>query len=111
MAPAISPTNQWDFYSVPVPPLFQSATPTSDVRDGFVATSDAQAVFAYFKKAAKTGSLEYEQDLDANGVKDGVQYDRTVLGAGVSGPPDGIISAADAQLAFSQFKFNYNCKG
>jgi len=77
--------------------------------DATVSASDAQAVFAYFKIAAKTGSLEYEQDLNANGVKDGFEYDRSYLGPGQTGAPDGIVSASDAQLAFAQFKMAYHC--
>lgn len=37
--------------------------------------TDAQAVFAYFKKGAHTGPLDYEQDLNLKGIKDGVEYD------------------------------------
>ena len=66
-------------------------------------------MFGYFKKTAKIGSLEYEEDLNGNGIKDGVEYDRSFAGPGASGPPDGIIGASDAQLAFAQFKRAYRC--
>ena len=105
----LDPWNKWDFYSVPVPALFSAADPTTDFRDRFLSASDAQAVFAYFKKAAKTGTLEYEQDLNLNGIKDGIEYDRTFVSPAKSGPPDGFISAQDAQLAFAEFKLNHNC--
>ena len=105
----LDPTNPWDFYSVPVPALYLAANPQTDFKDSAISASDAQAVFAYFRKNAHTGTLEYEQDLNLNGVKDGIEYDRSVLGSAKSGPPDGSISAQDAQLAFSEFKAGYLC--
>jgi hypothetical protein len=78
-------------------------------RDSAVTASDAQAVFAYFRAGARLGTTLYEQDLNQNGKKDGIEYDRSVLGPGHSGPPDGVVSAADAQLAFAQFKMGYSC--
>jgi glucose/arabinose dehydrogenase len=107
--PALSPGDPWDFYSVPVPALFAAANPAVVFKDATVSSSDAQAVFAYFKRAAKLGTLEYRQDLNHNGVQDGVEYDRSVVGPGHSGPPDGVVSAQDAQLAMAQFKLGYHC--
>ena len=107
--PATDPENPWDFFSVPVPALFAAPNPLVVYKDKAVGAGDAQAVFAYFKKAAKTGSTEYEQDLNDNGIKDGMEYDRSVLGPGMSGPPDGVVAASDAQLAFAQFKLGYSC--
>jgi hypothetical protein len=101
--------DQWDFYSVPVPALIVAASPTTDFRDSAVSAGDAQAVFQYFKAFAKTGTAEYEQDLNQNGIKDGIEYDRTSLGSAASGPPDGVVSAQDAQLAFSEFAANFHC--
>ncbi len=101
--------NTWDFYSVPVPALFAAPFPATESHDGIVRASDAQAVFGYYKKGAKTGSVEYEQDLNNNGIKDGIEYDRSFISAAHTGPPDGIISAMDAQLAFAQFKLQYRC--
>ncbi|TAK62615.1 MAG: hypothetical protein EPO22_07345, partial [Dehalococcoidia bacterium] len=109
LVPPTDPNNPWDFFSVPVPALYAASNPLIVFRDSVVSATDAQAVFAYFKKAAKTGSLEYEQDLNGNGVKDGIEYDRSVAAPGVSGAPDGVVSATDAQLAFAQFKFGYHC--
>jgi hypothetical protein len=105
----LNPNDQWDFYSVPVPALMAAANPLVGFKDNVVGASDAQAVFAYFKVGAHTGSTEYEQDLNANGVKDGTEYDRSVVAPGVSGAPDGVVSASDAQLAFAQFKLGYHC--
>jgi len=55
------------------------------------------------------GSPEYEQDLNGNGIADGIEYDRSFVAPGASGPPDGVIGALDAQLAFAQFKMGYRC--
>jgi hypothetical protein len=106
----LNPTNPWDFFSVPVPALYIAADPTHDFKDGVVSASDPQAVWGYFKRGAKAGTTDYEADLNENGIPDGLEYDRTVAGPNAaSGPPDGVISASDAQLAFGQFKLGYNC--
>jgi hypothetical protein len=105
----LDPLNPWDFYSVPVPPLFAAPDPTIVFKDNMVSSSDAQAVFGYFKAGAKTGTPVYEQDLNNNGVKDGLEYDRSVIGPAKSGPPDGVVTVRDAQLAFAQFKLGYRC--
>ncbi len=111
LAPPTNPNNAWDFYSVPVPALFAAPSPSTDFHDNIVGAGDPQAVFGYFKKGAKTGSPDYEADLNGNGIKDGIEYDRSVIvgSPGASGPPDGVVSAADAQIAFAQFKFGYKC--
>ncbi len=107
--PALSPLNQWDFYSVPVPALIAAPSPQGKTKDSAVGAGDAQAVFAYFKANARAGSTVYEQDLNGNGIKDGIEYDRSIAGPGRSGPPDGAVGAAEAQLAFAQFKLGYHC--
>jgi hypothetical protein len=109
LVPATDPFNQWDFYSVPVPALFAAPNPLVVFKDSAVTAADAQAVFAYFKAGAHTGTTLYEQDLNNNGIKDGLEYDRTVVGPGRSGAPNGTVSAQDAQLAFAQFKLGYHC--
>ncbi len=109
LVPPTNPSDAWDFYSVPVPALFAAPNPSIVSADNVVGAGDGQAVFGYFKKGAKTGSLEYEQDLNGNGIKDGLEYDRSVIGPGTSGPPDGAVTATDAQLAFAQFKRGYKC--
>jgi hypothetical protein len=109
LTPPTDPNNPWDFYSVPVPALFSAPNPTTTFPDNVASGADAQAVFAYAKKGARTGTTEYEQDLNLNGVKDGIEYDRSVAGPGMSGPPDGVISGQDAQLAFAQAKLGYHC--
>jgi hypothetical protein len=105
----LDPTDQWDFYSVPVPALINASNPAGEKADKIVAAGDAQAVFAYFKVAAHSGTTAYEQDLNGNGIADGLEYDRKNAGSPRSGAPDGAISAADAQLAFAQFNAGYAC--
>ncbi|TAK62277.1 MAG: carboxypeptidase regulatory-like domain-containing protein, partial [Dehalococcoidia bacterium] len=105
----LNPVNQWDFFSVPVPALFVAPNPALVHKDKIVSAADAQAVFAYFSKGAMIGNPFYEQDLDGDGAKDGLQYDRSFDGPGRTGPPDGIISAVDAQLAFAQFSAARKC--
>lgn len=101
------PSDPWrDLYSVPVPSLL--AQPQAH-RDNVVTPSDAQAIFAYFALGASTGDSIYEQDLNGNQAKDGWEYDRVVLGSGILGPPDGLISAQDAQAAFAQWKKGTAC--
>ena len=100
----LNANNAWDFYSVPVPALYAAPSPLTTFKDNAVSASDGQAVFGYFKRGAKTGQADYEADRNANGIKDGLEYDRTVAGPGKSGPPDGVIGASEAQVAFSQFK-------
>ena len=109
LAPATNPGDPWDFLSVPVPALIAAQDPLVVFRDNAVAAADAQAVFSYFKAGAHAGTQIYDQDLNANGVADGVEYDRSVAGPGMSGAPDGTVSASDAQLAFAQFKLGYHC--
>ena len=99
----------WDFYSVPVPALIAAADPTEVYRDSAVAAADAQAIFKYYKAGARVGLDVYDQDLNLNGIADGFEYDRTVLGPAQTGPPGGAVSASDAQVAFAQFQLGYHC--
>ncbi len=107
--PWLNPLSAWDFYSVPVPALIAAPNPLGEAKDTAVGAGDAQAVFAYFKAGAKSGTPAYEQDLNGNGIKDGLEYDRSVAGPGKSGPPDGAVGATEAQVAFAQFKLGYHC--
>jgi len=109
LVPPTDPTNPWDFYSVPVPALLAAPNPKVVFANAVVSATDAQTVFAYFKAGASVGETAYEQDLNENGVRDGLEYDRKALGAGKSGAPDGAVSALDAQTAFAQFLKVYNC--
>jgi hypothetical protein len=112
LMPPTNPTNPWDFYSVPVPAPFASSSPAEVKKDAAVTAQDAQTVFAYAMRSAKAGTALYEQDLNGNGVKDGWEYDRVVLGASPPdlGSPDGVVTAEDAQKAFSQAMSGYDCR-
>ncbi len=105
----LSGSTPWDFYSVPVPALFAAPSPTTTFRTSTISAGGAQAVFGYFKKAAKAGNVYYEQDLNKNGVADGLEYDRKVSGTGPTLGPDGVIGAAEAQKAFAEFKVSLKC--
>jgi hypothetical protein len=105
----LNSSDPWDFYSVPVPSLLAAPNPRLVFKDHVVGAADAQAVFAYFKAGATAGDQRYDQDLNGNGVADGVEYDRSFVGPSQSGAPDGVVSAQDAQLAFAQFRLNYRC--
>ena len=58
---------------------------------------------------AKFGTPAYDQDLNLNGIADGIEYDRLADLALHLLPPDGVVSSRDAQAAFAQFRANYNC--
>ncbi len=109
LAPPTDPHNPWDFYSVPVPALFAAPNPLTDFKDSMVQAADAQAIFAYYKAGAQAGTPVYDQDLNGNGIQDGIEYDRSFVGPGQTGAPDGVVRAQDAQLAFAQYKFSYKC--
>jgi len=102
-------SDPWDFYNVPVPALLSGTALPSGYRDRTVSGGDAQAVFAYFVADARVGTTVYDQDRDGNGVADGVQYDRSLVGPAKSGPPDGVVTVRDAQLAFAQYTRGYSC--
>jgi hypothetical protein len=51
----------------------------------------------------------HEQDLNLNGVRDGWEYDRGINQFGQLGPPDGAVTAVDAQAAFAQFAHGASC--
>ena len=99
--------NPWDFYSVPVPALFAAPDPATDIRKSFVTGSDAQAVFAYLRRNTHLGTALYDQDLDGNGIKDGLQYDRTVTGpARAARPTEHHTSGCAARLRAVQARLS-----
>jgi hypothetical protein len=105
----LNPADSWDFYSVPIPALYSASNPLGVTKDSVVSGADAQAVFAYAKIGAKIGTTAYDQDLNDNGINDGVEYDRSFVAPGTSGPPDGVISGSDAQLAFAEALNGLHC--
>lgn len=96
-------SNPWDFYTVPLPALKAASSPGTVFRDNQILAGDAQAVFGYAAEplANAVGKPFYEADLNGNGVRDGLEYDRSVVNPGPPGAPDGVITSADAQKTFA----------
>ena len=46
---------------------------------------------------------DYDSDSNANGVEDGVEYDRSSAGTSISGPPNGAVSLIDVSVVLQQF--------
>jgi hypothetical protein len=94
------PLSPYDFYDVPAPALRLGYT--GQLRDHAIGvTSDVLALLSYSGK--NSIDPDYEADLDGNGTKDGLQYDRTVSAMmgqpWRSGPPDGAIGVTSDILA------------
>ena len=90
LTPALNPLNEWDFYTVPVPALLLGQKTTRD--SGIGVTTDVVALLKYAGKVST--DLAYTQDMDLNGVQDGLQYDRKpkIVGPNIfPDPPDGGI--------------------
>jgi len=105
----MSDSHWYDFYSVPVPALYAANDPTTVFADDVVSAGDVQAVFGYFQHGAHAGDGSYyDQDLNQNGIADGIEYDRSLVNGHV-GPPDGVIGATDAQLVYAQFLAAFKC--
>jgi hypothetical protein len=109
VAAGFNPRDPFDVFSVPVPALMAARDPSAASKDGVVSGVDVQAVLAYLRAGAKVGTPSYDQDSNGNGVPDGVEYDRDVIGPAQSGPPDGVVGARDAMLAYAQAKRGYKC--
>jgi hypothetical protein len=95
---SIDPLNPWDFYSVPVPALLLGQPSTRD--NGVGVTQDVVALLKYSGKTS--ASPEYLADYDNDGVRDGWQYDRSLVNvAGVNRPgkPDGGIGVSTDVVA------------
>jgi hypothetical protein len=93
------PSDPWDFYSVPVPPLRVNPAGTRD--SGIGVTTDVVALLSY--TGLTSSSADYVADYDVNGQADGLQYDRspsTTPGQPWrSGPADGGIGVTTDVLA------------
>ena len=102
------PTDAYDFYSVPLPVL--SAAQTNGTRDQIVNIGDVIAVLYYVGTATGQGvngnGVSYDTDVNANGVPDGQEYDRSPGGDGsrmwLTGAPNGSVSIGDAIAALGQ---------
>jgi hypothetical protein len=109
------PVSPWDFYDVPVPAL--TVANTSGVRNKAVTLSDALAVVFYagaFDNAGpNVNGVDYDTDLNSNGVEDGREYDRTPSSTPgkpwKSNGPNGAVQLADALVAVNQA--GHSCTG
>lgn len=105
---ARNPTGPWDVFDVPVPAL-TSATP-SGARNKIITLQDVGAVLAYVGTsddgAPNAGGVDYDSDLNANGVEDGREYDRTPSAYGAlpwrSGAPNGAVTIQDLGVVLAQ---------
>jgi hypothetical protein len=90
----------YDFFDVPVPSLRLGAGTYS----GTVGMGDVLAILDYSGVAA--GAIRYEQDLNANGVRDGLEYDRSPSALPSppwdAGPPSGAVGMPDVLGALAQ---------
>ncbi len=102
------PDDPFDFYSVPAPALRDYVSGPIPVADsGIGVTTDVVALLKYAGKGP--GNVDYDKDVDGNGVPDGFQYDRSnysKYGGNWPGPHDGGIGVTTdivAMLAQSGF--------
>lgn len=97
------PLNPWDFADVPVPAL--TVANPGGARNGAVTLADALA--AVFYVGSRSGGppnlngVDYDTDLNANGIADGQEYDRTPSRA-VSAAPNGAVTLQDALVIVNQ---------
>jgi len=98
--------NPWDFADMWVPALPASGTPTGG-RNAAITLADASAALVWVGTAnngpPNANGRDYDADVNANGVEDGAEYDRSpgaVLG--VSGPPSGAVTLADISVIIAQ---------
>ena len=103
------PTDAYDFFTVPRPALTTDSP--NGTRDPIVNIADVIAVLFYVGTATgrhlpNANGVLYDTDLNANGVPDGQEYDRTPAGDGsrlwLTGPPNGAVTISDAVAALGQ---------
>ncbi len=108
-----SPDNQWDFFDTPEPVL--RPADTSGVRTHAVTLADVIGVLFYVgttaaaPNQANASGAKYGTDLNANGMVDGQEYDRTIPDQSHpwrSGPPDGAVTIGDAIVGLQQVGAN-----
>jgi hypothetical protein len=90
--------NPYDFADVPAP--LQTASPPSStnagsVRNRVISLADVGAALAYVGRTSVHAL--YQADLNLDGIKDGLQFDRTA-----AGPPNGAISLNDVGVVLGQ---------
>ena len=122
------PNNPWDFYDVPVPAIGVDGR-TDGVKNKIIDMSDVLAVLHYAWTETPLSNLQsidnkyscidpanqtcnsngvcYCDDLNSNGIADGVEYDRTPSlypdQPWRSGSPNGSIDMGDVIIALAQF--------
>jgi outer membrane protein assembly factor BamB len=108
------PHDPWDFFDVPVPAI--RAGFTTGQRNGAISISDALAVLAYVGTQtggpANVNGIRYDDDLNANGIPDGQEYDRTSSTTPGqpwrSNAPNGSVAIQDVLVALAQVGTNCN---
>jgi len=106
--PPRDPLNPWDWADMWTPALPASGTPVGGrSKGGSITLADVGAVIAWVGATNNNPSpnvtgRDYDADVNANGVEDGAEYDRTPVGIGLSGPPNGAVSLQDASVVLAQ---------
>jgi hypothetical protein len=102
LVPARDPLNPWDFADVPAPALPMGGA----ARNGAVALTDVGADLTWVGTVDNAGpnvnGRDYDSDSNGNGIEDGIEYDRTPAGVGLSGPPNGAVSLSDVGVVLAQ---------
>lgn len=102
------PNVSWDFYDVPVPAL--SASQPGGIRNESISIADTLAVVYYIGTVdgggANGSGVDYDSDVNANGMEDGAEYDRTAS-ANPNSPwrsqgPNGAVTIGDAIVSLNQ---------
>ena len=99
---------RWDFFDVPSPAL-SSASP-GGTRNKAVTINDVISILYYVGTRdggqPNANGVDYDTDLNGNGIKDGREYDRAATTDASkpwrSGAPNGGVSISDAIVALAQ---------
>lgn len=107
------PFNPWDFYSVPVATLRNSAVPFP-TDTGIGVTTDVKALLTWTAAPGpKWKTLAYDSDVDLNGIPDGVQYDRAKTskysGNWPGAADNGVGVTTDVPSMLAQAGPTFNC--
>jgi hypothetical protein len=106
LTPARNSANPWDFADMWVPSLPAVGAPTG-ARNGAITLADALAGLVWVGRVNDSlpgpDGRDYDSDVNANGVEDGAEYDRTPgIGLGLSGPPNGAVQLQDVLVIIDQ---------
>jgi subtilisin family serine protease len=104
LSPARDPLNPWDYADMWVPSLPASGAPTGG-RNRAVSLGDVGAALVWVgainNGGPNTSGRDYDNDVNLNGIEDGVEYDRTPAGM-ISGAPSGAVSLQDVAVVLAQ---------